>query len=64
MDHSDKKFEALQRRSDELYRSSAELNAKVAHSEAVLAPEAESAPAKRETEAVAAQDVSVGRPRK
>jgi len=62
MDQSDRKFDALQRRSDELYRQSAEVTARVAHNEAVLATAAESTPARGETEAVAAQDVSVGRP--
>ncbi|MDE0621105.1 MAG: hypothetical protein OXH83_05495, partial [Bryobacterales bacterium] len=62
MERSDRKFEALQRRSDELYRQSAEVTARVAHNEAVLATAAESTPARGETEAVAAQDVSAGRP--
>ena len=34
LDRSDRKFEALQRRSDELYRQSAEITARVAHTEA------------------------------
>ncbi|MDE0261425.1 MAG: hypothetical protein OXJ37_03365 [Bryobacterales bacterium] len=60
---SDTRFEALQRRSDELYRQSAEVTARVAHNEAALDAVAESTPARGETEAVAAQDVSVGQPR-
>ncbi|MDE0621396.1 MAG: hypothetical protein OXH83_06975 [Bryobacterales bacterium] len=63
MDRSDRKFEALQRRSDELSRQSAEVTARVAHNEAVLATAVESTPARGETERVAAQDVSTGRPR-
>ena len=63
MDRSDRKFESLQRRTDELYRQSAEVTSRVAHNEAVLATAVESTPARGETEAVAAQDVSVGRPR-
>ena len=63
MDRSDRKFEALQRRSDELYRQSAEVTARVLHNEGVLATASESTPARGETEAVAAQDVSAGRPR-
>jgi len=63
MDQSDRKFEALQRRSDELYRQSAEVTARVAHNEAVLEKASESTPARGETEAVAAHDVSVGRSR-
>jgi len=63
MDQSDRKFDALQRRSDELYRQSAEVTARVAHNEAVLEKASESTPARGETEAVAAHDVSVGRSR-
>ena len=63
MDRSDRKFESLQRRTDELYRQSAEVTSTGAHNEAVLATTVESTPARGETEAVAAQDVSVGRPR-
>ena len=63
MDRSDRKFESLQRRTDELYRQSADVTARVAHNEAVLATAAGATPARGETEAVAAQDVSVGRPR-
>ena len=63
MESSDRKFEVLQRRSDELYRQSAEVSARVAHNEAVLATAVESTPARGETESVAAQDVSTGRPR-
>ena len=63
MDRSDRKFEALQRRSDELYRQSAEVSAKMAHNEAVLGTAAQSTPESGETEAVAAQDVSAGRRR-
>ena len=63
MDRSDRKFEALQRRSDELYRQSAEVTARAARDEALPETAAESTPARRETDAVAAQDVSAGRPR-
>ena len=63
MDRSDRKFEALQRRSDELYRQSAEVSAKMAHNEAVLGTAAQSTTESGETEAVAAQDVSTGRRR-
>ena len=63
MDRSDRKFESLQRRTDELYRQSAEVTSRGAHNEAALAAAVESTPARDETEAVAAQDVSVGRPR-
>ena len=63
MDRSDRKFESLQRRTDELYRQSAEVTARVAHNEAVPGTAMEPTPARGETEAVAAQDVAVGRPR-
>ena len=63
MDRSDRKFESLQRRTDELYRQSAEVTARVEHNEAVPATAVESTPARGETEAVAAQDVPAGRPR-
>ena len=62
LDRSDRKFEALQRRSDELYRQSAEITSRVAHTEAVLeaAPEADTATG--QSDAVAAQDVLGDRP--
>ena len=46
MDHSDRKFESLQRRTDELYRQSAEVTSSVAHNEAALATAVESTPAR------------------
>ena len=57
MDRSDSRFEALQKRSDELYRQWAEVTERVAHTEAVLAMAAKPSPAKGATEAVAAQEV-------
>ena len=62
LDRSDRKFEALQRRSDELYRQSAEITSRVAHTEAVLeaAPEADTATG--QIDAAAAQDVLGDRP--
>ena len=63
MDRSDRKFEDLRRRSDELYRQSAEVTARMARNEDVPETAAESTPARRETDAVAAQDVPAGRPR-
>ena len=62
LDRSDRKFEALQRRSDELYRQSAEITSRVAHTEAVpeAAPEADTATG--QSDAVAAQDVLGDRP--
>lgn len=57
MDRSDRKFEALQKRSDELYRQSAEITVRVAHTEAILETAAEANPATGQNDAVAAQDV-------
>lgn len=62
MDRSDRKFEALQRRSDELYRQSVEIIARATHNEAVLETTAEANPASGQGEAVAAQDVLGGQP--
>lgn len=62
LDRSDRKFEALQRRSDELYRQSAEITSRVAHTEAVLEAAPESDPATGQSDAVAAQDVPGDRP--
>ena len=62
LDRSDRKFEALQRRSDDLYRQSAEITARVAHTEAVLETTAKADPQTRQGEAVAAQDVPGDRP--
>ena len=62
LDRSDRRFEALQMRSDELYRQSAEITARVAHTEAVLETTAKADPATRQGEAVAAQDVPGDRP--
>ena len=62
LDRSDRRFEALQLRSDELYRQSAEITARVAHTEAVLETTAKADPATRQGEAVAAQDVLGDRP--
>ena len=59
---SDRKFEALQRRSDELYRQSVEIASRVAHTEAVLETAAEAGPATGQSDAVAAQDVPGDRP--
>ena len=64
MDSSDRKFETLQRRSDELYRQSADITARVTHAEAVLETAAEATPATGQGEAVAAQDVLGGQPSK
>lgn len=62
MDRSDRKFEALQRRSDELYRRWLEISARATHTEVVLETEAETEPAASQDEAVAAQDVLGGQP--
>ena len=62
LDRSDRKFEALQRRSDEMYRLSAEITARMTHTEAVLETAAKADPATRQGEAVAAQDVLGDRP--
>ena len=62
LDRSDRKFEALQRRSDELYRQSAEITSRVAHTEAVLEAAPEADPATGQSDAVAAQDVPGDRP--
>ena len=62
LDRSDRKFEALQRRSDELYRQSAEITSRVAHTEAVLEAAPEADPATGHSDAVAAQDVPGDRP--
>ena len=62
LDRSDRKFEALQRRSDELYRQWAEITSRVAHTEAVLEAAPEADPATGQSDAVAAQDVPGDRP--
>ena len=62
LDRSDRKFEALQRRSDELYRQWVEIASRVAHTEAVLETAAEAGPATGQSDAVAAQDVLGDRP--
>ena len=62
MDRSNRKFEALQRRSDELCRQLVEIAARAAHNEAVLETAAEANPASGQGEAVAAQDVLGGQP--
>ncbi len=62
LDRSDRKFEALQGRSDELYRQSVEIASRVAHTEAVLETPAEADPATGQSDAVAAQDVPGDRP--
>ena len=58
MGRSDRKFEALQRQSDDLYRQSAEITTRVAHTEAVRETAAEAAIG--QGEAVAAHDVLGG----
>ena len=57
LDRSDRKFEALQRRTDELCRQSAEITWRVAYSEAVLQTAAEADPATGQSDEVRAQDV-------
>ena len=62
LDRSDRKLEALQRRSDELYRQSAEIIARLAHTEAILESAAVTDPSAGQGAAVAAQDVLGDRP--
>ena len=57
LDRSDRKFEVLQRRSDELYRQWAEVTMRVTHTEAVLGTTAVTEPASGQGDAVAAQGV-------